>query len=92
LSLELTQEPADPAVEEGLDYIKEELYAAWRSYPRPFVNAHEAHSVIAEEFAEFWDEVRRKPGDRNSSRCRRELVQLAAMCLRALCEVDWHAP
>jgi hypothetical protein len=51
---------------------------------------HEAHSVIEEEFDEFWDEVKRfnLPKGRDSRpQMREELVQLAAMAVRAITDV-----
>lgn len=47
---------------------------------------HEAAAVIREEYDEFWDEVRRK---RHDNAClRTELVQVAAMCLRAIIDLE----
>jgi hypothetical protein len=68
-----------------------EYNRATDAYPRPFINAHEAHSVIEEEYDEFKREVQKKPADRFAHTCQRELIQLAAMCLRAIVEVDWNA-
>ncbi len=49
---------------------------------RPMQSAHEAASVIREEFEEFWDEVKKK--NPSSSVLRTELIQTAAMCVRAI--------
>jgi hypothetical protein len=54
----------------------------------PMASAHEAHSVILEEFEEWWDEVK----DRSHLTNRREfaikeLVQLAAMVRRCARDV-----
>lgn len=50
---------------------------------KPFVNAHEAHAVIREEFDEMWDEVKAN----NIENSRKECIQLAAMCLAYLLEI-----
>ena len=49
---------------------------------------HEAAAVIREEFDEYWDEVKKhntsKPDRDTRPRQREELIQLAAMCIRAI--------
>jgi hypothetical protein len=54
----------------------------------PMNSPHEAESVIREEFEEYWDEVKaynpRKPGRDTRPRQREELIQLAAMAIRAI--------
>ena len=54
----------------------------------PMNSPHEAESVIREEFEEYWDEVKRynphKPGRDTRPRQREELIQLAAMAMRAI--------
>lgn len=64
------------------DFVRMELVGARRAYPR-FASAHEAAAVIEEEYEEFWEEVRRKPGKRNLSRMLAELAQIGAMAQRA---------
>jgi len=49
-----------------------------------FNSAHEAYGVILEELDEFWDEVKKKRNLRNTDNMRKELVQVAAMCLKAV--------
>ena len=82
--------PTDLAT--ALAEVVNELKRAQELYPRPFVNAHEAHSIIREEFQEVENIVYVKHKDRNPAKLRNELVQLAAMCLRTLIEVDPHTP
>lgn len=56
----------------------------------PLNSPHEAHSVIAEEFEEFWDEVKAynlRKGRDTRPRMREELIQLAAMAVRAVTDV-----
>lgn len=43
------------------------------------VSLHEGHSLLREEFEEFWDEVKLKPKNRKPKRIRQELIQLAAV-------------
>ena len=59
-----------------------ELKLARGMYP-PLNSAHEAASVIREEYEEFWLEVKKKPLHRSKSMMMEELVQLGAMCQRA---------
>lgn len=72
--------------------ILNEVKRARSLYPRPFVNMHEAHSVIREEFQEVENITYIKHQNRNPAKLRNELVQLAAMCIRALTEVDANDP
>jgi len=53
----------------------------------PMNSPHEAHSVIEEEFEEYWDEVKTYNPRKNRDtrpRQREELIQLAAMAVRAV--------
>lgn len=67
------------------DAVREIYDACRRAQDKfaPFKNAHEAHSVIREEFEEFWEAVRRNDLDA----ARKEATQLGAMALRFLVEV-----
>jgi len=69
-----------------LGRIKLELFRARKLYPA-IHSLHEAHSVILEEFMEFWEEVRKKPEDRDTDRAKKELIQTAAMCVRTILDV-----
>lgn len=51
---------------------------------QPFNSHHEAFAVILEELDEYWDEVRLKAENRNPEHLQKELIQTAAMCVRAL--------
>lgn len=63
--------------------IGDELTHAKR-HGKEFVSAHEAHSVIQEEFEEFWEHVKKKRKDRCGEEMRKELIQLAAMAVKAI--------
>lgn len=62
---------------------------------KPLASLHEAHSVIAEEFDEFWDFVKMNPKKMNDDaraewrkHIREELIQTAAMCVRAVYDLN----
>lgn len=65
-----------------LDMVETELAKARAKHTTPIHNAHEAYGVIAEEFAEFFDEVRAQKHDKD--KMLKELIQTAAMCYRAV--------
>ena len=65
--------------------VQAEVIRAQAKHPRPFSSLHEAHSVLREEFDEFWDEVKKQHTDKSATRT--ELVQVAAMAVRALVEL-----
>lgn len=48
-----------------------------------FRSAHEAYGVLLEEVEEFWEEVRKKRADRSRERMRAELIQVAAVAVKA---------
>jgi hypothetical protein len=48
---------------------------------------HEGYAVILEGLDEFWDEVKKKAGDRHQADWVTELIQTAAMCVRTICNV-----
>jgi len=52
-----------------------------------FHSLHEAYAVILEELDEFWLEVKKRANQRDRAACRKELVQIAAMCMRAYIEL-----
>lgn len=74
----------------GLQEVASELQRA-RLFHKPLNSAHEAYSVILEEIDEFWDEVKKKRSERNHCNMRKELVQIAAMAVRALSDLDLGA-
>lgn len=56
----------------------------------PYNSFHEAHSVIEEEYDEAWDEMKKggaDSGPRDIAKIRRELTQLAAVCIRTMADL-----
>lgn len=69
--------------------VAHEVYHEWRRattlHSSPMHGPHEAYGVILEEVDEFWDEVKKKHPSREEMR--KELIQVAAMCLRAIIDL-----
>ena len=63
--------------------VRQELARA-RERHAPLNSAHEAYAVILEELDEFFAEVRKRAERRDPAAMRRELVQIAAMAIRAV--------
>lgn len=63
------------------DLVKEEANRAAEQYG-PIHSLHEGYGVIAEEVAEFFDEVRQKDSERDVNNLVTELVQIGAMAQR----------
>lgn len=55
---------------------------ARRKHPTPIASLHEGHSIIEEEYDEFWEEVKKQHHERSKEDTLTELVHLAAMCQR----------
>jgi hypothetical protein len=68
--------------------VEDEYRRAVAGHPVGMHSAHEAYAVILEELEEFWEEVRLKREERNPLHMRDELVQVAAMALRAAVELN----
>ena len=71
------------------DEVLAEVLRATAAY-KPLNSPHEASAVIREEFEEFWDEVKDynlRKGRDTRPRMREELIQLAAMAIRAITDV-----
>jgi hypothetical protein len=69
-----------------LQEILNEVTRARRLH-QPMNSHHEAYAVILEELDEYWDEVRKKREERDPEAIRKELIQVAAMCVRAVNDV-----
>lgn len=63
--------------------VAAEYYRAVKQHA-PLNSAHEAYAVILEELDEYKAEVWKKREQRDKHAMRAELVQLAAMCMRAV--------
>lgn len=48
-----------------------------------FASAHEAYAVLKEEVEEYWAEVKKRDHDRDPQRMYQELLDVAAVALRA---------
>lgn len=70
--------------------IQNELSHAIHLHP-PLASLHEAYAVILEELDELWDQVRAYPNHHDPKKVRKELVQIGAMALRALRDLDARA-
>lgn len=72
-----------------LSEVKDEVARACAMY-KPMASPHEAYSVLLEEVDEFWDEVKAynlRKGRDTRPRMREELIQVAAMAIRAITDV-----
>ena len=52
------------------------------------LSLHEAYAIILEEVDELWDEVKKKSSNRDPKAVRSELIQIAAMAVRAIYDLD----
>ena len=77
-----------------LEAIRDEVASAVNKHG-PLNSLHEAYGVIKEEFDEFWEQVKVNPKHlahheqfERIDNIREELVQIAAMCVRTLMDVE----
>jgi hypothetical protein len=73
----------EEAVDGMLHNLKAELGRAMKLHA-PLNSDHEAYAVILEELDEYWEQVRLKREERSEARICIELMQTAAMCIRAI--------
>ena len=69
-----------------VDEVYAEVFRAVNLHD-PMNSPHEAHSVLLEEVDEYWDEVKAfnpRKGRDTRPRQREELIQVAAMAVRAI--------
>ena len=59
-----------------------------RRHGDKFASLHEAYAVILEEVDEVWDITRLKRYERVELELRKEFIQIAAMCVKALSSMD----
>lgn len=67
--------------------IEREVERARRHGER-FASLHEAYAVILEELDELWEIARMKRRDRDAIEIRSELIQIAAMAVKAVQSLD----
>ncbi len=67
-------------LEKDFDKMVRDELARARAKNAPMNSLHEGYAVILEELDEFWDEVKKKKVERNTTDILKELVQVAAMC------------
>lgn len=67
--------------------INEELGRASK-HGSNFTSMHEAYGVILEELDEVWEITKLKKRDRNAAEIREELIQVAAMAIKAIHSID----
>lgn len=68
--------------------VRDELGYALAKFP-PFHSAHEGWAVIREELDELWTEVRANQSvSGRNQRMRREAIQVAAMAIRFVLELN----
>lgn len=75
------------ATTDPLHQVRQELQRAQRQHA-PLNSAHEAIAVILEEFEEFKQEVWKRTEARDPARMRKELIQIAAMAIRAIEDLE----
>lgn len=73
----------------ALNDVAEELSAAIAAHP-PFHSAHEGYAVILEELDELWAEI--TPRMKNHAAIRKEALQVAAMALRYIVDLEPDRP
>jgi hypothetical protein len=74
-----------------LNLIADEVRGACLKH-KPLNSAHEAYAVIAEELEEFWEHVRKRSESRITQCMAEELIQTAAMCVRAIADLKLLPP
>lgn len=73
-----------------IEAVRKEVHRAVKKHGA-FNSAHEAYGVLLEEVDEFWEEVRKKRSQRSKKQMRAELIQIAAVAIKAiksLCDSD----
>lgn len=74
-------------LESSLDQVLKEVERAKELYPKMFNNQHEAIAVIREEYLELEQEIFKNQKVYDIPAQRKEAIQLAAMCMRLICEL-----
>lgn len=74
-------------IENSLTEIRKEFDRAKGLYSDLHSN-HEAFAVLKEEVDELWDEIKKSKGTRLNSQMKHELIQVGAMVVRFLDNLD----
>lgn len=74
-------------VQAAIESVTRELFRAATLHPGRQASLHEGYAVLLEEVDEVWDLVKMKAQDRPAGAVRKELIQVAAMAIRAILEV-----
>lgn len=77
-------------VHEVLREVVAELEHAMTKHPEPFHSPHEGYAILHEEADELWEHIKRDQG--RTGMARDEAVQIAAMALRYLIDIDPRYP
>jgi len=63
--------------------VAREKARAEERFGRGYCSLHEAYGVLAEEVAEFFEQVRRRENERDYKNILLELVQIATVCAKS---------
>jgi hypothetical protein len=77
----------DYKVEKIIEDILIEFSKATSNYGE-FHSPHEGYSIILEELEELWEEIKKSPKNRDYKNMRKEAIQLTAMSLRFIYDMD----
>ena len=67
--------------------VEAEMARAIAKFP-PFHSAHEGYAIILEELEELKTEVFKKKSERDRIRMKKEAIQVAAMAIRFVVDLD----
>jgi hypothetical protein len=68
--------------------VQKELMTAMQKFP-DFNSGHEGYAVLREEVDELWTEIKAK--EANKDRIKKEAIQVAAMAIRLIFDLDYQA-
>lgn len=74
-------------LEASLNEVMNEVERAKELFPGNFHNQHEAIAVIREEYIELEQEIFKNQKVYDLLAQKKEAIQLAAMCMRLVCEI-----
>lgn len=68
-------------LDDALEIVRQELLSAVEQHG-DFASVHDGYGVLLEEVDELWDEIKKKPKNRNIDNLRKEASQIAAMAVK----------